>query len=78
MNLDPSPRNELGKNILDPSVEAELLAEGYTYARRVYHADGNYHLRLAKAPIRLIAAEIFLSGNHLVNNTILISRQNEK
>jgi len=72
--LDPSPRNELGKNILDPSVEEKLLAEGYTYARRVYRSDGHYHLRIAKAPIRLIATEIFLSGNHLINTT-LVSRK---
>jgi len=51
-------RNELGKGILDPAVETELSAAGVTYARRVFHADGKYHLRTATTPIGTIAANV--------------------
>ncbi len=58
INLDPSPQNELGKGILDPELEQRLLADGYIYARRVFHGKG-YFLNLAKSPIRAIATKIF-------------------
>jgi len=56
--LDPSPRNELCKNILDPSVESELLAAGVTYARRGERLAGHYHLRTATTPITAVAAQV--------------------
>lgn len=33
--LCPSPKNELGKSIFPPEVEADLLARGYVFASRV-------------------------------------------
>lgn len=30
--LDPSPKNQLGKGILAPELEARLLEEGYVFA----------------------------------------------
>lgn len=64
--LDPSPHNELGKGILDPEVEQKLLAEGCTYARRVFGGgfyrteDGQrYFFRTAKTPINAIATNLF-------------------
>lgn len=32
--LDPDPTNELGKGLIDPSIEAWLLANKYVYAHR--------------------------------------------
>lgn len=33
--LDPNPKNELGKGILRPDKEAELLSDGYIFACRI-------------------------------------------
>lgn len=59
--LEPSPRNELCKGILDQETEQRLLAQGYTYARRVYHPDGKYHLRTATTPIDEIAVAVLMT-----------------
>ena len=64
--LDPSSRNELGKGILDPETEQRLLAQGVTYARRVFGGGGfyktedgqRYFLSTATTPINLIAANV--------------------
>ena len=56
--LDPSPYNELGKSILDPETEQQLLERGITYAERVFHPDGKYHLRTATTPIDEIAVNV--------------------
>ena len=37
--LDPNPQNELGKGILDPDHEADLLARGYIFAAKVPAPD---------------------------------------
>jgi hypothetical protein len=39
-NLDPHPLNELGRGILDPTVEAKLLASGVVFARTVRTKTG--------------------------------------
>lgn len=31
--LDPNPKNDLGKGVFTPEREAELLAQGYVFAR---------------------------------------------
>jgi hypothetical protein len=72
--LDTSPRNELGKNILDPAVESKLLAAGVIYARRVFHADGKFHLRTATTPINIIAANVLKPP---INST-LVSNYEQK
>lgn len=70
INLDPSPRNELGKGILDPAEEQKLLADGYTYARRVFAPDGQFHLRVAKSDIATIATNLFASIPFQINSTV--------
>jgi hypothetical protein len=69
--LDTSPRNELGKGILDPVVESKLLAAGVIYARRVFHADGKFHLRTATTPINAIAANILKPAKQQINSTLV-------
>jgi hypothetical protein len=61
--LDPSPRNELCKGLLDPEIEQRLLAQGATYAKRVFHPDGKFHLRTATTPINAIAANVLKPPN---------------
>ena len=56
--LDPSPYNELGKGVFDPETEQRLLAQGVTFAERVFHPDGKYHLRTATTPIDEIAVNV--------------------
>jgi hypothetical protein len=34
--LDPSPRNELCKGLLDPEIEQRLLAQGATIPSRLF------------------------------------------
>lgn len=75
--LDTSPRNELGKGILDPAVESKLLAAGVIYARRVFHADGKFHLRTATTPINAIAANILKPVKLPINST-LVSNYEQK
>ena len=69
--LDPSPYNELGKGILDPAVESELLAAGFIYAERIFHPDGKFHIRIAKTPINLIAANILKPTKPQINSTLV-------
>ncbi len=69
--LDQSPHNELGKGVLDPEQEQRLLAQGFVYAKRVFHGDNSYHLRLSKSPIRPIANDI--TFGHLLNNTLVFN-----
>ena len=70
--LDPSPRNELGKGILDPAQEKALLEQGYIYARRIFLPNGKSHLRLAKTSIKDIANRIALDAlRQQINNTIV-------
>lgn len=56
--LDPSPYNELGKGVFDPETEQKLLEKGVTYAERVFHPNGKYHLRTATTPIDEIAVNV--------------------
>jgi hypothetical protein len=71
--LDPSPRNELGKGILDPAVESKLLAAGVSYARRIFHPDGKFHLNTATTPINLIAANILKPSKQQINTTLVFN-----
>lgn len=75
--LDSSPRNELGKGILDPAVESKLLAAGIIYARRVFHPDGRYHLRTATTPIAAVAANVLKPIKRQINTT-LVSNYEQK
>lgn len=75
--LDTSPRNELGKGILDPAVEAKLLAAGVTYARRIFQPDGKFHLRTATTPISAVAANV-LKPAKLDNTLVFNHEQNRK
>jgi len=70
--LDPNPRNELGKGILDPAQEKQLLEQGYIYARRIFLPNGKSHLRLSKSPIKDVANRIALDAlKFQLNNTIV-------
>jgi len=73
--LDPNHKNELGKGIFDPEREAKLIAEGYTFARRVRAGTKREFLITAKTPIAQIAADIF---NPLINNTIVFQNNEKK
>lgn len=75
--LDQSPRNELGKGILDPAVESKLLAAGVIYARRVFQPDGKYHLNTATTPISAIAANVLKPVKRQINTT-LVSNYEQK
>ncbi len=56
--LDPHPTNELGKGILDPEMEAKLLADGVIWANRVFHADGTYSLNCTFRPVMQVLTEL--------------------
>jgi len=71
--LDPSPYNELGKGILDPAVECKLLAAGITYAERVFHPDGKFHLRTATTPIDVIAVNVLKPAKLQINSTLVFN-----
>lgn len=74
--LDLSPRNELGKDILGPAVESKLLAAGVTYARRVFHADGKFHLRTATTPISAVAANVLKPAK--LDNTLVFNHEQKR
>lgn len=81
--LDSSPRNELGKGILDLAEEAKLLAQGYVYARRVFRADGSYFFNLCKTNIAPVATALFLSAAALnqadqINNTLVFNHEQNR
>ena len=52
--LDPDPTNEIGKGIIDPTIEAWLLANGYVYAIR--RPMG--HLAISKRPMKEALADL--------------------
>lgn len=54
MTLDPNPKNQLGKGILAPALEAELIADGCIFAAQLPPRKGKpgWGLLLCK---RLIA-----------------------
>lgn len=68
-------RNELGTGVIDAATEQRLIVEGYTYAQRVFHADGSFHLRLCKGNIHKAAASLLLSAIQLNNTTNTIQRE---
>jgi hypothetical protein len=51
MSLCPDPSNELGKGILPPDLEADLLMQGFVFARRLGMAGAYQVLCVAKQPI---------------------------
>ena len=57
-------RNELGTSVLDPDVEKRLIAQGCRFACRVFHPDGDYHLRTCNGDMKKVAAK-FLVDNYI-------------
>lgn len=51
--FDPDPDNQLGKGILAPALEAELIADGCVFAARLPPRKGKpfWSLLLCKRPI---------------------------
>lgn len=48
--LDPHPLNELGKGLIEPDTEAQLIGQGVVFAMRVFHDDGHMSLALFSRP----------------------------
>lgn len=57
--LDAHPLNELGKGLLDPDVEAKLLAEGVVFAAIVRPSNPKVppYLTTSRRPIADVATE---------------------
>lgn len=49
--LDPHPANELGHGILDPVVEADMIAQGAIFALQVTEPDGHVSLAIFHSPV---------------------------
>lgn len=64
-------RNELGTGVLPHDQEQRLIADGYTYAERVFRADGTYRLRVCKGSIQKAVTDLFLSAITQLNTTTL-------
>lgn len=61
-NLDPDPRNILGKGILGPATEQRLFARGIIYAEKMPTPDGRTILIVCK---RLYKDAMFDMGRSL-------------
>lgn len=63
--LDPDPRNLLGKDILDPETEAELLADGMIFADYVIQADGHKILITSKRRMADVTRDWYRTAQRL-------------
>lgn len=61
-NFDPHPANLLGKNILDPSLETRILAEGCTFARIIDHGNGKTSVQGTVGAPGEVATRMFLDA----------------
>lgn len=50
-NLDPDPTNLLGKGILDPVLEQQMISQGFIYAHRITTKRGRSFLGWYKRPL---------------------------
>lgn len=50
-NLDPDPTNLLGRGILDPVLEQQMINQGFIYAHRVTTPSGRSFLEWYKRPL---------------------------
>ena len=72
MPLDPNPLNELGKGILDPTVEAKLIERGIVFAQTITRPDGATYLRTARRPITQCYADAITSLMRVRENGVTV------
>lgn len=57
-SLDLHPQNKLGQNILEPAIEAKLLADGMVFARRLTDATGHTFIFCGQRPLTEFATDM--------------------
>ncbi len=73
--LDPSSLNELGRSILDPALEARLIARGIVYARRRPSADGKRTvLTTSRRPLSVAIAGARQHGIEMIRTVPVTTR----
>lgn len=63
--LDSDPRNKLGLDILDPGLEAHLLAQGVIFADYITQADGHNILVTSKRPMANVTRDWYRTAQRL-------------
>lgn len=72
-SLDAHPKNELGKDVLDPGTEAKLLADGMVFARRLTDATGHTFIFCGKRPLTEFATDMVRSAHQRLSRTPVVA-----
>lgn len=67
--IDSIPENDLGKGVLSPEEETELLNKGCVFAMRCTSPNGVDFIMYSKRPIRQVATEAWREALHTLDNT---------